>query len=136
MPTSNAVIARGGATPWQVAMEGGGHAWLGDEPVEKGGADTGPTPKQLLASALAMCTNVTVRMYAARKQWPLTGIEVLVDIDEDTPGTATFQRAITLHGELVASQRERLLQVAEACPVHKLLRGEIHIVTTVDGATP
>jgi len=75
-------------------------------------------------------------MYAARKQWPLTGIEVLVDIDEDTPGTATFQRAITLHGALVASQRERLLQVAEACPVHKLLSGEIRIATTVDGATP
>ena len=74
-------------------------------------------------------------MYAARKQWPLTGIDVPVDIDESTPGTATFLRLVTLHGALDSAQRERLLHVAEACPVHKLLSGEIRIDTTLDGAS-
>ncbi|WP_120965162.1 OsmC family protein [Comamonas sp. lk] len=108
-----------------------GHAWYVDEPQEHGGADSAPNPIQLLLSALAACTTVTLQMYADRKQWPLTGVEVDVQLNPDgNPASGNLlKRRVTLRGELDEEQRQRLLQVANACPVHKLLQGEIHIPT-------
>jgi putative redox protein len=80
-------------------------------------------------AALAACTSITVRMYAARKQWPLEGIDVTVEYAVRERDRNELARRVVLHGPLDAAQRARLLQVAEACPVHRLLTGAVSIRT-------
>ncbi|MBU6358631.1 MAG: OsmC family protein [Chloroflexi bacterium] len=106
----------------------GVHMLIADEPVNEGGLDLGPTPIQLLAGSLGSCTTITLRMYADRKGWPLQGADVNVTIDRTTT-QASIQRNIRLHGPLDETQRARLMQVADACPVHKMLSATIAITT-------
>lgn len=124
------IHARLDGNPYQVALSDGTHDWLADEPASLGGADSGPTPHHLLLSALGACTAITVTMYARRKGWPLAGIHVDVQIVDEhlaPPTTLQLSRDIRLDGELSPEQRARLLEVANACPLHKLLSGEIRI---------
>ncbi|MGH8081548.1 MAG: OsmC family protein [Lysobacter sp.] len=133
--TVASVHARSEPTPYLVRfIDDGGHTWLADEPTELGGGDSGPTPDHLLLSSLGACTAITVRMYAARKQWPLAGIEVALRFNPDgKPAAGTdIERKIVLLGELSEEQRERLLQIANACPIHKVLTGEVRIATSLD----
>ncbi|MFZ5722227.1 MAG: OsmC family protein [Pseudomonadota bacterium] len=128
------VRAVNGEVPWLVRLiDDGGHEWLGDEPAHSGGGDLGPTPSRLIMSGLGACTAITVQMYAQRKQWPLTGIEVEVQFNPaGKPAAGTdIVRRITLHGELDSEQRERLLQIANACPMHKVLTGEIRVASSL-----
>lgn len=107
-----------------------GHQWLADEPQESGGRNAGPNPQQLLLSALGACTVITLRMYAAHKRWSLSGIEVSVELNSSSAlpqGGHDVRRRITLRGELTSAQRERLLEIANHCPVHKVLTGEVRI---------
>lgn len=109
-------------------ISAGAHVLIADEPANEGGADLGPTPIQLLAGSLGSCTTITLRMYADRKGWPLQGADVNVTIDRTTT-QASIQRNIRLHGPLDETQRARLMQVADACPVHKMLSAAIAITT-------
>jgi putative redox protein len=123
-----------GERPYVVTLSDGTHEWLGDEPLESGGANRGPTPHQLLLSGLGACTAITLRMYAARKGWALAGVTVELQLNPDgasAGGGAEIRRRITLRGELTAEQRERLLEVANACPVSRTLSGEIHTTTSL-----
>lgn len=119
--------------PYTVTIVDGVHRWFADESELDGGANAGPTPVQLLLSSLGACTSITVTMYAKRKVWPLTGVEVNLSYNPNGKPADGNQivRSIILHGELSAEQRERLLQVANACPVHKILTGNIAIDTSL-----
>ncbi len=117
------------------------HAWA-DEPESHGGTDLGMTPYQFLSSGLAACTSMTVRMYARRKGWPLDHVYVDVshekvhaedcescDVSSRGARIDRFQRKIRLAGELSNEQRQRLLEIADKCPVHRTLEGTIDIRT-------
>lgn len=103
------------------------HALIADEPTAVGGQDLGPTAMEMLAGALGSCTSVTLRMYAQRKSWDLQTVDVRVEIDYKA---FTIRREIALGGNLDAEQRVRLLQIADACPVHKLLANAVPVTTT------
>lgn len=129
------VRAASGSTPYTVTLsDEAGHAWLGDESAELGGADAGPSPSRLILSGLGACTVITLQMYAARKAWPLRGVAVELQFNpqgKPDDGATEITRHITLQGELSPEQQERLLQVANACPMHKVLTGEIRIATAL-----
>ena len=134
MSKTAAVTVVNGETPYVVTLSDGTHQWLADEPLEAGGGNRGPTPHQLVLSGLGACTAITLRMYAQRKRWPLTGVTVELQLNPDGPpagGGSEIRRRITLRGDLTDEQRERLLQVANACPVNKTLLGEIRTATSL-----
>ncbi len=109
-----------------------GNTVIADEPIDKGGRDTGFSPKELLAAALAACTSATVRMYADRKQWPLDEVKIDVDLEWDDATKKTgISRKIEFIGNLDADQRKRLLAIANACPVHKMLTNPVEIATNL-----
>jgi putative redox protein len=101
-------------------VETEGHSFVMDEPEWMGGTDRGPTPFSLVASALGACTNMTLRMYADMKKLPLDQVDTEVTHTPSSDGHH-FQRMIKLTGNLSEEHRERLLAIANKCPVHKLL---------------
>ena len=118
----------------------GDHLVLADEPSSAGGQDAGPSPYQLLAAALGACTNMTLRLYAAQKGWPLQRITTRVRHDkihaQDCAECETkegkidqLRREIALTGPLDQAQRAGLMEIADRCPVHRTLTSEIRIVT-------
>ena len=135
------VIARS-STNFQVEISAGRHQFVADEPIGTGD-DAGPNPYDLLLSALGACTVITLEMYAQRKHWPLSGVEVSLhtykvharDCDECASDPESrvdiIERSITLQGELTPEQIARLIEVADRCPVHRTLTGEIKIKTSV-----
>jgi putative redox protein len=120
------VSARIGGTDYQVRLDDGTHTWIADEPTSIGGGDTGPEPASLLLASLGSCTSITLKMYAKRKEWPLEAVHVELSMQSTADGT-NIDRRIALTGALSDEQRERLLQIANACPMHKVLSGAIHI---------
>lgn len=120
-----------------------GHRFVADEPKSYGGDDTGPTPYDLLNAALGTCTAMTMKMYADRKGWPLEGVSVEVTHERDhqdgcdhieamEEGTSmqALNRVIAIRGdELDDQQRAKLMEIADKCPVHKTLEGELHVHT-------
>lgn len=134
------VIVRGEARGFEQEIEAGGHRLAADEPAEAGGRGTGPSPYDLLLAALGSCTSMTVAMYARRKQWPLEGVTVRLQHArihaEDCAECETregmldrIEREISLTGPLTPEQRERLLEIANRCPVHRTLVSEVDIRT-------
>ena len=110
-------------------IEVGGHAFRSDEEAEKGGDDTGATPHELLLAALGSCTAMTLKAYAERKGWPLEDVKVTLN-GVNGEGAYVITRLVAMHGDLDAEQRQRLLEIADKCPVHRTLTGEITINTT------
>jgi putative redox protein len=102
------------------------HRLTADEPADEGGDDAGPSPQEFLAASLASCTAVTMEMYAARKGWDVGEVVVEVDYEPAQRGSPTrFTMEVQLPKELPEEQRERLLQIAAKCPVHRTLEGEV-----------
>lgn len=107
-----------------------GNTLIADEPEHLGGKNLGFSPFELLASALGACTSATLRMYADRKGWALEEVATQVSVErDDVADRSTFIRHIEFSGNLDREQRERLLEIAEKCPVHRALTGQIDIET-------
>ncbi|OWW18096.1 OsmC family protein [Noviherbaspirillum denitrificans] len=117
-----------GAGPLQHVIEIGPHTLLTDAPKSLGGEETGPEPHDLLAAALAACTAITVTMYAKRKGYDLQDIDVRIEHGQKD-GAYVFTRRIRYVGSLADDEKARLTDIANKCPVHKTLSGEIRIVT-------
>ena len=121
-----------GSTPYRTLIQTGKHEIIADETVESGGAETGPTPQDLLRMSLASCTSITLRMYADRKNWNVG--EVKVSVFNTTVNDETvFECRIAFEFPPDQETMDRLLVVANKCPVHKLLAKANPIFTIVDG---
>ena len=132
MPATPFVKTVLGDTPYIVSFSDDlGHTWSADEPTEVGGGNTATSPDRLILAGLGACTAITLRMVAARRQIPLTGVEVELQLNPDGKPEAgnDIVRKILLQGELSDAERAQLLKVANACPMHKLLTGEIRVHT-------
>ena len=134
------VVVHGSAAGFAQEITVGSHRLSSDEPVEAGGTDSGPSPYDLLLSALGSCTSMTLGMYARRKAWPLESVTVrlrnsrihAVDCAECETKEGMLDRIeldIELRGTLSAEQRSKLLEIANKCPVHRTLVSEINIRT-------
>jgi len=105
---------------------------IADEPVKSGGGDTGADPYSLLLSSLAACTLITLRMYIDRKEWDISNIGVRVNMyqtKKDEKVITVIDRDIHFLQEVTDEQREKLTDIATACPVSKILQGEIIVRT-------
>jgi putative redox protein len=125
---------------FQQTVTVGPHRLIADEPVSAGGEDTGPGPYDYLLAALGACTSMTMRLYADRKTLPLDRVTVMLRHSkihaEDCAECETkvgmldqIERDIAMDGALDAEQRQKLMEIADKCPVHRTLTSEIRIVT-------
>jgi putative redox protein len=126
MPTSVSVSL--GPSDFPTLVTARQHEIRADEPREKGGTDTGPEAFELLLASLGACTAITLRMYARRKGWPLDGVQVEAAFDQQQ-GHRLIRMSLAVTGELSFEQRARLLQIANACPVHKALTTGVIVET-------
>lgn len=132
------VIVRGTGAGFTQEIHAGAHHLTADEPVSAGGTDKGPSPYDLLLAALGACTSMTIALYARRKGWPVEGVEVRLrhsriyaqdcaDCETKEGMLDRIEREIELKGSLNAEQRQKLLEIANKCPVHRTLTSEINI---------
>ncbi|MGB4912032.1 MAG: OsmC family protein [Candidatus Dechloromonas phosphoritropha] len=124
------IVRENGQGRYQQEVIVGEHRLLADEPVDVGGADTGPAPLEFVMAGLGACTSMTLRMYAERKAIPLTRISVSLvhnKVKVSSIPRDRIVRAITLEGDLTVEQRARLLEIANKCPVHKALEQPLMI---------
>lgn len=112
---------------------GSSHILIADEPFEEGGQDSGGTPTELLASSLASCSSITMKMYADRKKWPLEEVKVSIEFKRDIKdGSTTFYKKVEMKGDLDEEQRKRIFEISKKCPVHRILLGEIDIESELE----
>ena len=134
------VVAENGDGPYAQTINAAGHVLRADEPEDIGGHDTGPGPYDLLMASLGACTSMTLRMYANRKKWPLEKVTVRLrhekihaqdceDCETKEGKLDRFDREITMEGALDETQRQRLLDIADRCPVHRTLHSEVLVST-------
>jgi putative redox protein len=122
------VISQFGQGPLQQKLAVGNLHFLSDAEDSKGGSGTGPSPHEYLGAALAACTSMTLKMYAGRKSMNLENAVVTVDIVREDD-VEIFSREIELEGNITPEEKERLLEIANKCPIHKALAGQIQIKT-------
>lgn len=124
---------------YQTLIHSGRHELLADEPASVGGTDTGPNPYQLLLASIGACKAITLRMYADRKGWPLEKVAIALRHDRrhdqdcdncDSPAMIeVIDIELQLIGDLSPAQRERLTEIADRCPVHRTLSGDLRFST-------
>jgi uncharacterized OsmC-like protein len=132
---------------YAVEASNGRQVFVSDEPAAAGGDDLGPSPQELLITALGACVAITLRMYANHKQWPVEDIAVQLSIENVVPAEPDFTAAeiaeaagekrplirsnVSVTGDLSPEQMARLQEIAGRCPVHRVLRARPAIVTTL-----
>jgi putative redox protein len=120
-----------GTANYTVSLLAGHHPLAADEGAAKGGKDAGPSPHELLCAALGACTAITLRMYAQRKEWPLSAVHV--DVQLQIQGRErVMRRRLRLVGELDEAQRARLADIAERTPVTLTLKQGVAITTILE----
>ncbi|MCY2688124.1 bifunctional alpha/beta hydrolase/OsmC family protein [Salinimicrobium sp. TH3] len=140
LETNHQVVANLGEEGFTTQMRAGKHYFTADEPKSFGGEDFGPSPYELLSAGLAACTSMTIQMYARRKKWPLLNVETHVDhqkshaedcenCERNTAKIDLFEREIVLEGNLDEQQQQKLLEIADKCPVHRTLSNKVKITT-------
>src|SRR5689334_24459531 len=138
--TTDVTVTEIGSGTYTQEITAGRHRLIADEPQPLGD-DAGPNPYDLMLAGLGACTSMTVRMYAKRKGWPLEQVRVTlrhsrihakdcVDCQTNVGMLDQIDREVELIGDLGDDQRQRLMDIAEHCPVHKTLTSEVHITTT------
>lgn len=132
------VYVKSAGAPYTHEITSRSHGWISDEPKDSDGQDRGPTPYELLLSALGSCTAITAQMYARRKEWPLESLEVELeqsrihakdceDCEQEEGMVLEIYMTLRLSGYLTEEQEKRILEIANKCPVKKSLEGEIKI---------
>lgn len=141
-PADNRLTARTGAEGFRTEIFANGFSMVADEPVQYGGGNEGPSPYEFVMAGLGACTTMTLQMYARRKGLPLKDALVRLshhkihaedcrDCESKEDRIDKFSRELELVGELDGEQRQRLLEIAEKCPVHKTLTRQVRIETTL-----
>jgi uncharacterized OsmC-like protein len=140
LPGGTVWVSERGTGAFAVTIQAGRHTLVGDEPAAVGGNDLGPSPYELLLAALGECTVMTLRLYARQKQWPLENARVTLthgkihaadcaECETKAGKLDRIERLIELQGPLTEEQHERLMEIADKCPVHRTLHSEVHVVT-------
>ncbi len=143
IPTDKVIVTETGEGRFVQRVEMGRHTIAADEPKSVGGEDRGASPYDLLLASLGTCTTMTLRMYAEHKKLPLDHIKATLthekidvrdceDCETESGRIDFIERTVELVGELTQAQRQRMLEIAERCPVHRSLLGEVKIVTRLD----
>ncbi len=138
--TDNQVVVRLDGAGFRTEMLANGFPLVADEPVAVGGTNAGPTPYDYVVAGLGACTAMTLRMYADRKGWPLEAVEVRLnhekihakdceDCEQKVGKIDQIERELVLSGPLDEAQRQRIKEIANRCPVHRTLEGEVKILT-------
>ena len=132
------VLVSSGPSKYVQAVFVGSHVLQADEPVDVGGGDTGPNPHELLMASLGACASITAQMYAKRKQWNLQSVHIdvayeqVLAADNAASGVTIgmvdqFEMQISLAGDLSDEQRNRLFEIANRCPIHRMLTSGVKI---------
>jgi len=133
-PAAAVTVFESDQRPFGQIIHAGHHVTGADEPERLGGHDTGMAPYDLLLAALGACTSMTIRMYADRKQWPLRNVRVALRHGRGAGPAGMvdrFERQIILDGDLTDEQRQRLLEIAEKCPVSQTLSRASNVVSSL-----
>lgn len=131
---SGVVVTENGKGRYQQAVTVGQHQLIADEPESVGGGDAGPAPFDYVMAGLGACTSMTLRMYAERKELALSNVHVALTHEKvvvDGVSRDRITRVITLDGTLTEEQRQRLLEIANKCPVHRALSQSLVIESTL-----
>lgn len=120
-----------GTDTYRTDIATGHHTLVADEGPELGGKDAGPAPYDLLISALAACTVITLRMYADRKEWPVTAVHADIHFRRDDAKVESIDRVLRIEGAVDAEQKKRMADIAERTPVTLTLKRSLEIRTTL-----
>lgn len=115
---------------YKTIVTSGNHTIIADEPADIGGTDSGMSPYNLLLASLASCTAITLRMYIDRKMWIIDEITINLELFKNESGVL-IESKLNFKGEVTDEQRKRLITIADACPIHKILVGNIVINTNL-----
>lgn len=127
------VTATIGKEHYKTIIHSDTNSLISDEPHSLGGEDLGFSPDELLGSALASCTAITLRMYADRKGYSLDEIRVSVSVEWNRETSRTFlKKTLSFKGPITEAERNRLIDISAKCPTHKMLENPVEITTSVE----